>query len=208
MLVIFDADGTLVDTEVLGNEVLCELANEAGIDMTVEECLREFRGRRLEDTQALMSKMAGRPMREDFIPEYRVRSNVAFEHRSVPMPGALELVRSLPYQMCIASGGPHAKMDLTLAGSGLRELFDGRIFSSYDVQSWKPEPALFLHAARSMGFAPADCIVVEDSPPGFHAGLAAGMRTIAYQPHDLDPDLPAGVEVVRHLSEIGPLIRA
>jgi HAD superfamily hydrolase (TIGR01509 family) len=206
MLIIFDADGTLVDTEVLGNEVLCELANEAGLDMTVEDCLREFRGRRLEDTQALMSKMTGRPMREDFIPEYRVRSNVAFEHRTEPMPGALALVHALSHEMCIASGGPHAKMDLTLAGSGLRELFDGRIFSSYDVQSWKPEPGVFLHAAKSMGFAPEDCVVVEDSPVGFQAGLAAGMRTIAYQPHGLEPDLPDGVEVVRHLAEINELI--
>ena len=71
-------------------------------------------------------------------------------------------------------------MLLTLSLTGLYERFEGRIFSATEVEHGKPAPDLFLHAAERMGVEPAACAVVEDSPFGVEAALAAGMTVFAY----------------------------
>ncbi|MEH2001941.1 MAG: HAD-IA family hydrolase [Nostoc sp.] len=58
--------------------------------------------------------------------------------------------------------------------------FEGRIFSSYEIGSWKPAPDLFLYAAKNMGVQPSFCTVVEDSVLGVRAGVAASMRVLGY----------------------------
>jgi len=98
------------------------------------------------------------------------------------------------------------KIELSLSLTGLLRFFKGRIFSSYDVGSWKPDPGLFLHAARAMGVAPRDCAVVEDSLPGICAGVEAGMAVFAFQPHEADPDIPAEVTVLKELLELRGLL--
>jgi beta-phosphoglucomutase-like phosphatase (HAD superfamily) len=75
-------------------------------------------------------------------------------------------------------------MRLTLGLTGLRERFEGRIFSADEVERGKPAPDLFLLAAARMGVDPADCVVVEDSPFGAAAARAAGMRALGYAPDD------------------------
>lgn len=74
------------------------------------------------------------------------------------------------------------KIRHALAVTGLAAHFGDRLFSSYDVGSWKPEPGLFLHAAERMGFAPERCVVVEDSDVGLQAATAAGMHAVHYAP--------------------------
>lgn len=64
--------------------------------------------------------------------------------------------------------------------TGLARYFDGRVFSSYEIGSWKPEPGLFLHAAEALGFLPEHCVVVEDSEAGVQAALAARMRVLYF----------------------------
>jgi beta-phosphoglucomutase-like phosphatase (HAD superfamily) len=98
--------------------------------------------------------------------------------------------------------GPPEKIETSLALTGLQPFFEGRVFSSYDVGVWKPDPGLFLHAARVMGVAPGDCAVVEDSVFGIQAGLAAGMTVFAFQPQDVEPRLPAGVTVLTRLLDL------
>ena len=106
----------------------------------------------------------------------------------------------------MASSGPPEKIATSLSLTGLRPFFEGRVFSSYDVGVWKPDPGLFLHAARAMGVAPGDCVVVEDSLPGIQAGLAAGMTVFAFQPQDVDPRIPAEVTVLKSLLELRSLL--
>src|SRR5205814_3978267 len=112
----------------------------------------------------------------------------------------------LSQPICVASSGPMEKIELSLSLTGLLRFFKGRIFSSYDVAAWKPDPGLFLHAARAMGVAPWDCAVVEDSLPGICAGLAAGMTVFAFQPLEADPDIPAEVTVLKELLELRGLL--
>jgi beta-phosphoglucomutase-like phosphatase (HAD superfamily) len=100
----------------------------------------------------------------------------------------------------VASNGPRHKIELVLGLTGLLPWFEQRIFSAYDIGAWKPAPDLFLHAARQMGLAPADCAVVEDSASGIAAGLAAGMRVFALgaQPDDW----PATVQHITGLADL------
>ena len=200
--VIFDCDGTLVDSETLGNEVLAECVAEVGLVLTPEEALRRFRGRKMADCVAEIEALLGRALPPSFVPELRRRMAAAFRARLRPAPGALELVRALRLPIGVASSGPREKIELSLAVTGLLPYFEGRVFSSYEVGSWKPDPGLFLHAARALGAVPEDCAVVEDSVPGFVAGLAAGMTVFALQAEGGADALPAGVHVVRALSDL------
>lgn len=205
-LTIFDCDGTLVDSEILANEVLRDLVAEHGLDLSLDELVRRFRGGKLADCVAELEALLGRRLPDDFVPRFRRRSAAAFAERLRPVPGAVELVAAMTGPICVASSGPMEKIRLSLSLTGLLPFFEGRIFSSYDLGSWKPDPGLFLHAADTMGVAPNDCAVVEDSLPGVRAGLAAGMTVYALlSPGFEDSLLPNGVLKVTRLAELRDL---
>lgn len=200
--IIFDCDGTLVDSEVLANEVLVEAVAEYGLVLSLDEALSAFRGGKMADCVAHLESRLGRRLPGDFVPVLRSRTADAFRTRLRPVAGAVELIRWLAarsWEICVASSGPVEKIELSLSLTGLSPFFVDRIFSSYTVGVWKPDPGLFLHAAKAMGVSPEDCAVVEDSLPGIQAGLAAGMTVFAFQPHAVDPDVPAEVTVLREL---------
>jgi HAD superfamily hydrolase (TIGR01509 family) len=207
--IIFDCDGTLVDSEALSNEVLVEVVGEHGLVLSVSEALSAFRGGRMADCVAELEARLGRQLPATFVSDLRSRTAQVFRSRLRPVEGALELVRSLsklPVSICVASSGPMEKVELTLSLTGLLPFFEGRIFSSYDVGAWKPDPGLFLHAAETMGIAPRDCAVVEDSLPGMRAGLAAGMTVFAFQPHGVDPATPAETTPLTKLVDLRDLV--
>ncbi len=207
--IIFDCDGTLVDSETLSTEVLVEAVGEHGLQLTVPEALAAFRGGKMADCIAELEVRLGRPLPATFVPDFRARSARAFRSRLRAIDGALELVQSLsalPFPFCVASSGPMEKMELSLSLTGLLPFFEGRIFSSYDVGVWKPDPGLFLHAADTLGVAPGDCAVIEDSLPGMLAGLAAGMTVFAFQPHGVDPRTPAETTPLNRLLDLRELL--
>ncbi len=177
---IFDLDGTLVDSESLCNEALLDLV--PAIPDDVDELVRRYRGARFTTILTDLATRHGITFPADFEPRYRRRVATLFETNLKPMPGALEMLRELAYPRCIASGGPLAKIRHSLEISGLAPFFDDRLYSSYDVGSWKPEPGLFLHAAAKMGYSPEQCVVVEDSDVGIEAARVAGMRVVRYNP--------------------------
>ncbi|MBS1914188.1 MAG: HAD-IA family hydrolase [Bacteroidetes bacterium] len=200
--VIFDCDGTLVDSEVPAHEIMIEMIAELGHTFSMDEAMVAFRGRRMAECVALIERLIGRPVPESFVPEQRRRLALAFRERLRPIDGALELVRSMTLPFCVASSGPREKIELSLSLTGLRPYFGDRIFSSYEIGSWKPDPGLFLHAARAMGVGPSECAVVEDSIPGIQAGVAAGMMVYALTGGGDAETLPPGVQVIRHLLEL------
>lgn len=182
-LLIFDCDGVLVDSELLSNRVLAEMANELGLPLTAEEALVLFKGCKFADCLATVAKQLGRPLPEDFLPAFRARSFEAFRSQLQPIPGIHQALEQLSYPMCVASSGPPEKISLALSVVGLLSRFQEHIFSSYEIQSWKPEPDLFLHAAAAFGISPQSCAVIEDSTLGVRAGIAAGMTVFAYTTH-------------------------
>ncbi|HEU4858129.1 MAG TPA: HAD-IA family hydrolase [Rhodanobacteraceae bacterium] len=180
--VIFDCDGTLVDSEVLANTVLVEYAAEFGLRMPVAEALRRYVGGRMADCVADLERRLGRRLPASFTPQLRERIAAAFRSSLKPVAGAREMLASLRLPFCVASSGPPDKIRLSLEVTRLLPFFTpDRIFSAYDIGFWKPDPRLFLHAAQSLGVAPKNCAVVEDSVPGIRAGLAAGMPTFWFR---------------------------
>lgn len=181
-LVIFDCDGVLVDSEPLSAAVVCEMAAELGLQMEVEDVLERFNGRKVTEWVAELEAALGRPLAESFIPEFRRRAAERFRSSLLPVPGVRALLEKLERPYCLASSGPLAKIHLTLTLTGLLHFFEGKIFSGYEVGVWKPDPGLFLHAAKAFRTSPRDCVVVEDSQAGIQAGLAAGMTVFHYNP--------------------------
>ena len=208
--VIFDADGTLIDSEVPGMDVLHEQACAAGLSLSREEAHRRFRGGKMAEIVAWIA--AQLPHRSaafetDFTHRVRQRQAERFRQALLPMPGAVELLSRLSIPFCIATNGPREKIELTLSLTGLRGFFGERIFCAYDKGYFKPDPRLFLHAAAEMGVDPGDCAVVEDSLPGIEAGLRAGMPVFSLHG---SAGLPAGsggrVSCIPGLSDLIPVL--
>lgn len=178
--VIFDLDGTLVDSERLCNQAFLDLLPQ--LEDTVESLLQRFRGRQLSPVLLELAQRLGAPLPLDFETRYRRRVAKLFDAHLQPTPGTRDMLASTHFPRCVASSGPAEKIAQALAVSGLTRFFGDNVFSSYQVRSWKPDPGLFLHAAQAMGFAPDHCVVVEDSEVGLRAAAAAGMRALHYAP--------------------------
>jgi HAD superfamily hydrolase (TIGR01509 family) len=182
VLVIFDCDGVLVDSEPLSNRALSQALCAAGLPMTERETTEAFLGRSWMSVEEILRQRFG-AVPDGLQADYRRRMQAAFEAELAPVAGieaALDALAEAGVPTCVASSGPHAKMRLTLGLTGLRERFEGRIFSAWDVERGKPAPDLFLHAAARMGAEPEACVVVEDSPVGVAAARAAAMTALGY----------------------------
>ena len=204
--VIFDCDGTLVDSEPLYFETLLAEARRLGVAFAPGEDLLDLKGQAMSKTLGALACRLGAPLPTDFEVTVRAAMALTFRERLRPVPGAMEAITGMKRPYCIASNGPRSKMDLTLEVTGLAPYFAGRIFSAYEVGSFKPEPGLFLHAAAAMGVVPGRCAVVEDSISGIEAGLAAGM--IVYALHTCDALAPELASRVHRLDRLADLCGA
>jgi HAD superfamily hydrolase (TIGR01509 family) len=181
MLVIFDCDGVLVDSEPVANGLLARHISELGLPMTREESIDAFMGRSWAAGVELIEERLGRRVPDDFEERYHRELYAAFERELEAVRGIEAALDAISAPACVASSGTHERIRFVLRVTGLLDRFsDETIFSASDVEHGKPAPDLFLHAASRMGFAPADCVVIEDSPAGVQAGLAAGMRVLGY----------------------------
>lgn len=193
-LVVFDCDGVLVDSEPATCVVMAEIISELGLPTTPEDCMRDYVGDWWPDTERKIAAKLGRPLPDDFEETYRTRQDEALSRGVDPVSGVVELIDAVEaagIRTCVASNGPHSKMEITLAGAGLRERFEGRIFSSADVARGKPAPDLFEHVAARMDAEPARCVVIEDSPLGIRAARTAGMAALGYTGHQRPERLQA-----------------
>lgn len=211
-LVIFDCDGVLVDTERVANQALADLVTDVGLPTTLDDSLRRYMGRSLTDIVADVERDLGRPVGDGFAGRYYERIFAVFDAGVDAVPGVAEVLAGLDWPVCVASNGPHAKMERTLAGSGLRAHFGDRLYSAHDVARGKPAPDLFLHAARELGAEPARCAVVEDSPLGVAGARAAGMRVLGFADPGSHTDAralaDAGATVFARMDELPALLVA
>jgi len=181
-LVIFDCDGILVDTENLANRRLAEWLTAAGYPTSFEYCRKNFSGHSMVSVQKVV-EATGVSLGDDFVDRWNAGLPDLFAHGVEAVPYVrefVEAVRAAGIAYCVATSARVSKMHITLGQTGLLPLFEHALFSSTMVGRGKPFPDLFLHAAKTMGFAPADCIVIEDSVAGTQAGIAAGMRVFSY----------------------------
>ena len=182
-LVIFDCDGVLVDSEMITNRIFCELLNDLGVEVTLEDMFERFVGHSMARCVEIITELRGSPPPEGFIPQLRQKAGAALQAEVEAVPGASEVVDSLEIPYCVASSGEPAKIRLTLGKTGLLDRFEGKIFSVVEVEKPKPEPDVFLHAASMMGVEPKACAVIEDTPTGVRAGIAAGMYVYGFAAH-------------------------
>jgi len=205
---IFDCDGVLVDSEGLMNQVWVDALAEQGLVMTVEEAIFIFRGHKMTKCVADAEALLGRKLPENFVPDYRARTAEVFRTDLKPIPHITEALDMIPVPNCVASSGPPEKIKLALEVTGLLPRFQGRLFSAYDIGIWKPDPGLFLHAAKVMGVPASECIVVEDSVPGVQAAMAAGMYVLGYAAVEQDVLLLAaeGAHIFRSMQELPALL--
>jgi HAD superfamily hydrolase (TIGR01509 family) len=210
--VLFDLDGTLVDSETTAMDVLHEEGVALGLALSREEAHEAFRGQPMGRCVAFIAERLPPVMalREDFATDFtaliRRRQAERFRQSLSPMPGARELLQALQLPYCVATNGPREKAELTLGLTGLLPFFENRLFCAYEVGSFKPEPGLFLHAAQALGVRPAHCAVVEDSLPGVRAGVAAGMQVFSLTSVDATLMASGRVQRIAGLSELNRLL--
>jgi len=176
--VIFDLDGTLVDSEALCNQAFKELVPE--VDASIDRLVSLYSGRKLAWILNDIEKRFNCTLPGNFENIYRQRVKSLFDSDLTAFAGVHEALASIEIPVCIATSAPHKKVEHALSVTGLSDFFDGKIFSSYDIGSWKPEPEIFLHAANKMGVSPDNCMVVEDSAAGVEAALSAGMSVAQF----------------------------
>ena len=180
MTLIFDCDGVLVDSEVIAHQTLLDVLIPLGFTMTLQESFRVFAGRSLKDTIAVIEQQLGRAIPADIMSRARDLLFARFRTDLKPVVGVKDAIEAMSYPRCAASSSSPDRLHLALDVTGLAPLFGDRVYSAIQVARGKPAPDLFLLAARMMSADPGRCIVVEDSPLGVEAGLAAGMRVIGF----------------------------
>jgi len=184
-LVIFDCDGVLVDSERIANQVFAQMLNELGISITLDEMFERFMGHSMAQCLEFVATLLGKPPPLDLVETYVARTKIAFASQLKPIQGIESALNEIQVPYCVASSGTHEKMRVTLSITKLLPYFEGKLFSVTEVARAKPAPDLFFYAASKYNVAPAACVVIEDTPTGVSAGIAAGMTVFGYS--DLMP---------------------
>lgn len=177
--IIFDCDGVLVDSETISAKIFQQMAKELGFDLDYETAVDEFAGASMPENLRFIENNIDRDLPKGFEKEFRKRTYEAFKTDLKPIEGIHDLIKKVTLPFCTASSGPVEKIRLNLTTTNLIEQFEGKIFSSYDIGTWKPDPGIFLHAANVMGYSPNECVVIEDSDAGINAAIAGGFKVFA-----------------------------
>ena len=182
-LVIFDCDGVLVDSEAIGNRFISEALTLAGIPISAEDALSKFLGGKLTQIKEDAEKQLGFSLPANWVDEIYKKQFSEFRKNLKSISGiedVLDVLERINTPVCVGSNGPLNKMEVSLGVTKLKDRFLGRIFSADQVENPKPAPDLYLYCADQMGVLPQHCLVIEDSPRGASAGVAAGMSVFGY----------------------------
>ncbi len=215
---LFDCDGVLVDSEPITNGVLRDMLHELGWMLSTQECVHHFIGRAVKDQRELIEHHTRQPLTEDWLSAFRERRNQALEARLQAVPhihAAMAALQPLfDQRMACASGADRFKVEMQLKKVALHDYFAGRIFSGHEMPRTKPAPDVYLAAAQHLATPTAACLVIEDTPTGVTAGVAAGAEVWAYVPEgpqdtvrNTEALLQAGAQRVFHsMAELPRLI--
>jgi HAD superfamily hydrolase (TIGR01509 family) len=217
MLIIFDCDGVLIDSEIVSAHVDCELLREIGYEAEPEELAHRFAGFTTERIFRTVGEEIGRTVPDDLIRRAKEETDRRLASEVQPIAGVHEMLDALDDPRCICSNSRGERLRASLSPSGLWDRFRPYIFSAQEVGSGrgKPAPDVFLYAAGVFETGPADAIVVEDSTAGVAGGVAAGMRVIGFTgashtwPGHAEALMEAGaMTVVSRLADVPPTVQA
>jgi len=179
---VFDMDGVLIDTEPVWRRVERDVFRRVGIELTDAQ-LRETWGMRIEEVVDFWYR--ARPwdgIRPRAVQREIVRAMVDHvRNEGVPLSGAVEAVntaREVGLRVGIASSSSHELIEAVIRRLDMAHLIDA-VCTADDEKLGKPDPAVYMSAARLLGAKPGECIAVEDSPAGVRSAKAAGMVCIA-----------------------------
>ena len=197
--VIFDVDGTLLDTERIYMKAWKEAAAEAGFVMP-DSVLQKTRAVNTKDAARIFEEEIGNGFSYQAVRPIRVRIAEEIIRRESPIlkPGVLELLAFLEekgIRLAVASSTNQQGTREHLAESRILDRFEVVVGGDM-VTNGKPHPEIFLKAAEALGTAPEACIVVEDSPAGIRAAHAAGMKAV------LVPDQAAITQEIIDMADV------
>jgi HAD superfamily hydrolase (TIGR01509 family) len=178
--VIFDCDGTLVDSEPLARTAWEQTLVPYGYTVTeadVEACI----GLPFPRVHAYFADRVALPDHDTTWAAFSTELFTLIDTQLVPFADAIGAARELRERgvpVAVASSSPRERLHRTLGRAGLLDAFDVTVAGD-EVARGKPAPDMFLLAAERLGVEPRSCVVIEDSPPGVQAGVAAGMVTLA-----------------------------
>ena len=208
VLVIFDCDGVLVDSEPIANRIICQCFQNEGFDIDIHFADKHFIGISNEDCIQYVESLFNRKVSSSFLKNYETLTQEEIRRSLQAIPNIIEAIELIKFPKCIASGSTPEKIKLSLEITHIHPYFFN-IFSATQVKKGKPFPDLFLYAAKEMGFGPENCIVIEDSNPGIQAAIAAGMKPLLYRPganashHETDQ-----VKIFNNMSQLPKIIEA
>ena len=191
--VIFDCDGVLVDSEPLSMRVDVQILAENGVVMSEEEAHRRFVGRTFSAMLDEIAQEFGVSFPADASTQKDLRLLELYETDLRVVDGVEATLEALgPQHFSVASNSTHERVETALRIARLTRFFGNRITTFEHVARGKPEPDVFIEAARRAGYAPEDCIVVEDSVTGVTAAHRAGCRVLGFTGTHPHPQEQAG----------------
>ncbi|HVZ14839.1 MAG TPA: HAD family phosphatase [Bauldia sp.] len=218
MLFAFDCDGVLVDSEIIASEVDSELFVRNGYQITANEVSRRFAGLTSKAIHDIVEKEIGHALPADYMEQQTAELDRRLARDLKAVPGVTELLEKIDGQpRCICSNSSTARLRIELDKTRLWDSFAPNIFSAVEVgdKQPKPSPNVYAYAAQTMGFAPRDVLVLEDSVFGVHAAKAAGCRVIGFTggshtwPGHADLLTDAGAEtVIRRFADLPKIAEA
>ncbi|MEM6650602.1 MAG: HAD family phosphatase [Pseudomonadota bacterium] len=182
---LFDCDGVLVDSEVVGLEETVRYLEDHGFRWTAEDIIIRFTGMRTDAFAQELRQGYGEvlglpPSDEDFskLLEGMIATRRSQRHRMTTVKGAEETLRQLSaipsLKLAVASSSSIEVLASKIDRFGLAPYFGDHVYSADHVAHGKPAPDIFLYAAEKIGLAPENCLVIEDSAHGVTAGVQAG----------------------------------
>ena len=178
-LVIFDCDGVLVDSESIINQAHAHVLTVCGYPITEQDLVERFCGISDAEMLGVIEREWGRALPASYAERVGLMIAAGFQSLAA-IAGVAEVLDWLPLPVCVASSSSPEQIRHKLELTDLLRHFGESLFSATMVARGKPAPDLFLYAARHLTTAPDRCLVVEDSPAGIGAAVAAGMTAIGF----------------------------
>ena len=180
--IIFDCDGTLVDSEPLSMRADVALLARFGITMSEQEAHSRFVGKTFEAMICEMTREYGVVFPAGLNTEKNRMMEEMYQTDLHAVPGlhdTLWQLRENGHTLSVGSNSPRSRVDLALRLTGITSYFD-HVATFEDVTEGKPAPDIFLLCATRAGIAPADCLVIEDSTTGIAAAVTAGIPALGF----------------------------
>ncbi|MCE8026773.1 HAD family hydrolase [Billgrantia aerodenitrificans] len=207
---LFDCDGTLVDSEPLLAAEMATSLTRLGLPFQASDYIGEFRGSRFRNIVAALEERYGSvdPLHlAETETEMRSNLNRRLETELTAITGAREALMALiDYPCGVVSNGPENKIRTSLNAIGFGDFFGAHLFSAYSANCWKPDPRLYLHAAAAMGFDAEDCIAIDDALVGVKAALDAGMTVVHLNRFPDAEETPEGAIMISSMYQLPTVI--